>query len=192
MLGFKALKDWFIPLFDGSAPGTLSLSPSQILWPYKGTHSRSSCAHTAQRSASEASLPLCAALSGQTSPGTALRMGPILQQDGLPLSCGSHSLCPSRGPAAPFQERSAAVSRGSLHRGKFQAPKGLALSSFLWRRRRLPVGGDPPPPEGHVLSVDVLTTSRLPAKTPPTSFRATLFFKKWYHLCRGMCWFSEV
>ena len=94
MLGFKALKDWFIPFFDGSAPGTLSLSPSQILWPYKGTHFRSSCAHTAQRSVSEASLPLCAALSGQTSPGTALRMGSILQQEGLPLSFGS---CPCSG-----------------------------------------------------------------------------------------------
>ena len=72
-------------------------------------------------------------------------------------------LVSQQGSAAPVQERSATVSRGSLHRGKVQAPEGLGLSSFF--RRRLPLGGDPPPPEGHVLSVDILTTSP-PASEP--------------------------
>ena len=52
-----------------------------------------------------------------------------------------------RSPGGPSIERSV------------QAPEGLALSSFF--RRRLPVGGDSPPAEGHVLSGDVLPTSPL-------------------------------
>ena len=86
-------------------------------------------------------------------------MGSILQQDGLPLSCGSHSLCPSRGPLPLFRREVLLSPRGLSTEGSVQAPEGLGLSSFF--RRRLPMGGDPPPPEGHVLSVDILTTCLL-------------------------------